>query len=161
MKNLIIKIGTVLILIGILLYLVPIPCRVNQALKGVYWTGDGNNSWEQVTVEINGTYLRYLFKNNSFYGTVSYDNLPEQFEELYSPCEFLDYTGIKGKTGQLLYFNTATNTLDRVGEICILGNFDNALLTLENGYISVPADTYDEALELAHEIKSKNFSFGN
>lgn len=156
MKRKLVWLLVILLLAGALLYFVPLPCPVDQQLEGIYW---GTSPSEPATVEIKGTYLRYLLKNDRFYGNITYTGLPDQYEDLSSPFELLDYPGINGNTGQLLYFNNAEHITDHLGEICVLGNFHKVLLSLEDGYISAPASTYDEAVSLAHQVKSDDFSF--
>ena len=70
----IIRIVIALVLVAAAVCTLPLPWRVNRELEGYRWTR--GNVVQPMTVRVDGWYLRFLLRENLFYGWFYMDGIP-------------------------------------------------------------------------------------
>lgn len=154
-ENIIFIIVVLILLIGVCLlclWYVRIPHRVNRSLSGIrFQTGNRDTQEEQATIEINGTYYKYIvhFPNvhDYFEGDVVISDIDMTAKEMLWTVFLSDYSVTYDKGGTLAYLNSGP-----LGYIFEKDNFSEVILEIseEDGNDSVyvfPANDKAEAVE--------------
>ena len=143
---------TVLVIV-LLVCILPFPQRINKTYSGVKWY---NSSAVSLNTElgINGWYFRYLFRENKFNGSLTYDNRELEVNSLY----LFDSAEIPGKAGTIIFYNPDTNQMEQAGPIYISGSFDEVLICDDSGFISFPANNRDDAVDVAIRLTDNMYT---
>lgn len=156
------------VIVAVLAYFVPLPCWVNKTLTGVLWTNGDTSSSETAEVTIRGTYLRYLFRDNTFKGKIAFTGLDTE-----------DYTLIKMELlkgsdnfGSLAYYSSTKNQVMFLGDIRVKGAFKKVVIHLSkkdeygnwldewsDNYISAPAADRQSAVDITKALYGELWEF--
>ncbi|HEX3076026.1 MAG TPA: hypothetical protein VHQ24_04080 [Lachnospiraceae bacterium] len=131
---------------------------MDKTIEGVECRIGDKDYLDNVTISIKGTYKNYLFKNDTFKGTIEIDKYDFTKNGASVLLEFLD------GAGALTYFNFRNGEpeLDSLGRIFCNPSFDKVLIfvfepiaadssswSADNGlFISAPSATREEAIEI-------------
>lgn len=161
------KIGLILLIFFVLclsLYSFPWKYKVNTTIQGVQCRIGDKEYTEDVSIKIKGTYNNYLFKNDTFRGTISISNYDFTSDgsdvslEFNRGSAFLVYNKI----------NDGKSDMNPFGILCCTPDFKQLLICVsepvekdskswstEKGlFISAPAETRSQALETARQLSS-------
>ncbi len=158
----------VIIALLIILYIFPWNQRINTTMKGIKCRISDDNYSENVSISIKGDYKHYLFKNDTFDGTITIDKYRFTSDGSYVSLEFN-----KGKSF-LIYMNVVDGKAiqNPLGTIYCTPNFKKLLICIyepvnDNSYnwdnndglfISAPTTSRNKALEIAENL-SKTLNF--
>lgn len=74
--------GTVILLLaGIIIVVFPIKYNIDTTLHGIKWRSGDINYQESVEITIKGTYKKYLFKVDEFYGRIAIEGYDYTYNE--------------------------------------------------------------------------------
>jgi len=162
-----------IIIVLLILYVFPLKSSVNTTVKGVQCRINDNNYIENVTINIKGDYKRYLFKNDTFNGTITLDNNEFTLGDSYVTLEFN-----KNKS-YLIYKNVVEGKATQypLGTIYCSPNFKKLLICINektnsdsvdtntksyhwnaaNGlFVSAPSLNRKQAIDIANELVESN-----
>jgi hypothetical protein len=158
-KKKIIRLVIILAFIAILVSVMPLPVKINKTLSGIEWKDGDSTYFESVDIRINGTFKRYLFRNDIFKGhvTISNNKLTYTTNARLFDSEFFDINNIQ--TGWLTYYSSIYHNFISIGSLSISGAFDRVLFHINDNqgkrtdcYISAPATDRQSAFNIAYEL---------
>lgn len=148
------------------IYFLPLKYKIDKTLDG-FQTKIGHDEYnEKITIEVKGTYNKYLMKNDTFKGSISTNLHGEVWDITKGEIVFYDNMGnmsswTRGNDGQSIseYF----------GNLICEPDFSEVLLLVheqtgegsgwsgEDGlYISAPAKNKEESIKIARKLGNKN-----
>ena len=144
----------VVVLLVVVAYIVPLPLKVNTLLEGVQWENEsGSQLAEKCTVKAEGWYYWYLFKDDSFKGSISISCSDKSLDNDILELSFYRYPQYGGKSAQLWIYNKKENRVESQGEIVVKGAFKSIVIWLNDGaMVSAPAENRNEAVDLATKL---------
>lgn len=150
------------ILLASILYFIPLIETIDVTLEGLECRIGQNEYQKKVTIQIEGTYKKYLFQEDEFIGMITVSGY--DFSKKGEFVEFKVFDGI----GQITYFGVDEGKpyLETLGGIAFSPKFKEVLLYIlepvqadmkewsaEDGlFIAAPAKDCTSALELAKEL---------
>lgn len=148
---------TVVLCVALLLCvcLLPLPRALDRTMPAVRWRPD-TDDYEQITIEIRGTYLDFLFRADVFDGEIIVEGVPQsQKPSRLSPVQI-------GGDHRPLYWEDDQAMLRAWGFIISLPAMNRFMIGLydENGSwdgatgvnITAPATTREEAVAVTNEV---------
>lgn len=158
-------------IIGLLLYKIPWRHKINTTLEGVQCRIGDTDYCEDISVTVQGDYFSYLFKDDKFEGKILIDGYEDTLEGSWVSLQFNDAGAV------LVYENIVDGmpVLNTVGTICCTSDFEQVLICIseptdendkswsgENGlFIGAPADTREEAIDIAENLSAKSIWLSN
>lgn len=158
MRKRIIISACVALVIVLLVCILPFPQRIDKTLSGIRWQ-DGITMSSDVELSVRGWYFRYLLRDGKdhFKGIMTYD---EREIDIYLPIT--DIPDMDSKCGTGMFYNSDKNRMDSFGPVYVLGSFDKVFIDssseLPPALMSFPAETRDEAQDIANELTGGSYS---
>lgn len=158
----------IFILILLVVYVLPLQNKININLDGIECKIGNNKYIEQLSINVSGTYNDYLFKDDTFLGTITIDGYGEVWSISNGKLIFSD------NVARLITLDKDNRT-NSFGDLLCEKNFSEILIivsekigengsgwTSENGmYIVAPAKNKDEAINLAEKLSQKDDWFSS
>lgn len=156
----------VVTIVCLILYVFPWQYDVDSRIQGVQFRIGDEGYSEKVSVAIKGEYKRYLFKNDTFEGTISIDRYPYTLEEPIIQAVFIDgyasitYAGVKDGDPDMHMLGVLCCTPDFRKLLIGISeplNADSGSWSTKNGLvICAPAESRAEALKNAKLLSRKS-----
>lgn len=146
------------IVLLVLICILPLPVKISTVQNAVIWEGGDETAVMTCTITIAGTYKRCLLRTDTFEGriTISAD---VGFGQRDVELDMSD-TGLNCPVGSIVVYDAASNSSLYLGELSVKGNFESVLLRSRDGwYLSAPATTWTEALEVGYALLADNYNF--
>ena len=152
---------TIVIILGVAVSILPFWSDIDITLHGIQaQIGDEEDIGEK-TVTIRGRYWRYLFLNDRFEGRIEVEGYDFTFDGRMWPVELSFEDSRNGRSSVLSYWGyDGRNFIDGAAwRIYSKPDFSKILLLIFNDsenmlYISAPADSREEAVDIAKELAS-------
>lgn len=160
--------STIIIVIILVLYFIPWTDKINTTLQGVQYRIGDKNYEEKISIKIDGEYKNFLFKNDTFHGTISIDkydftsNGSSVSLQLGNGNAFLIYMNVvDGKPIQnplgIIYCTPQFKKL----VICVSEPLDkNSYVWNKNNglFISAPSSSRSQAIDAAKALVEKDMA---
>ena len=145
--------AAVLLLLAVCL--LPLPRRISATHEGLLWRCGTPEETQSTTVTVNGIYDDYLFRTDTFTGSVWVEDCPE-------PHGALSITKL-GKNPYGIWYETPQSRLNAFGSLFIRKDGSLMVIIEEDGHwdgatgrmLTPPASTREEAVALANELAAE------
>ena len=163
MKKKIIILVAFILIVGVAICFLPWKHKINKTLNGVQ-TMIGNNEYiEEITIAVTGTYNKYLFKDDTFYGAISTNIHGDIWSRDKGKLVFSD------NNASMVSLSNDNNGY-YFGNLLCSENFSEVLILVceksgdgsygwygEDGvYIVAPAQNKVQAIETANKLREKS-----
>jgi hypothetical protein len=166
MKKKIVIFIVLILLAGIAVCFLPWQHNISTTLNGVQRRIGNDEYTEEVTITVTGTYNRYLFRNDTFFGTISTNLYGDIWSLSNGKLSFSD------NTARMISMNSDNNDYFKsnyFGELLCAENFSEILIlvceTIKgdskgwNGkdglYITAPANDKAQSIRIAQRLSKK------
>ena len=148
-KNIVLYISAVLVVLFILACFLPISSKVDIKQDGILWSAEDSSLSQPVSLTVRGSVRRYLFRENTFIGSIMIGKAEKQIYTKEAPLFLHNNHGVQW--GSLGYYSAQLNRVKVSGMIYTDRSFSNSvIMAYENDKIlSFPASDRTQAVETA------------
>ena len=151
MKNKV-TIAAMFIVAAVVICLVPFPVKIDRTMEGIRLENSEDRSFEDCSVTVEGWYYRYLLRDNTFKGDISFSVNGETCSYCAPNISLCRSPLYRGKMGPAAVYDAALNQMVILGDIVITGNFKEVLIRSSEWEIVSPAENYEEAVNLTEKL---------